>query len=127
MAAAVVPIVTAFSPLIISGVTWLVKFVETKFAPKTGSTKFDTVLKMATELFNSLATAGVIPLPKEPELKALVQLIVDTLNKQGALQGGETKVDGALPGVLTSATATATPTGLDVVLTIGGMKFVYQP
>jgi hypothetical protein len=124
MAAAAIPIITAFSPLIVSGVTWLVKFVETKFGPKTGPTKAGTVLDMATKLFEALATAGIIPLPKNEEIKALIQLVVDTLNKQGALVGGETKIDAALPGVLTTSSAPAT-SGLDIQLIVGGMKFKY--
>jgi hypothetical protein len=101
MAAAIIPIVTTVLPLV---APLVVKLVEKIFGGGTGAVKKPVAVDLMTAIMDALQklVGPSVSLPTKPEIPALVQSVVDALNKAGELQGGATVISPA-PAPNTSA------------------------
>lgn len=82
----------------------VVRLMDRVFGSKTGSVKFDAATKIMEVLFSELqkVVGPSVGLPGKDEQRALVQTLVEKLNREGVLKGHETPIgetDDALQGV----------------------------
>ncbi len=121
MAAAIIPIIAAAEPILAPLIHRLVLFVESKFGPKTGPTKFSTVVAAIGPVANALATAGLIPGTLDGvSIAALVQSVVQSLQSTGILNPATAAVINAQPiGVGTGSPSTIRVIGGTLQLQFG--------
>jgi hypothetical protein len=104
MATIAIPIVTtalgSLGPLIANLAMPLIQLAEAHFAPKTGSSKMETVLQTLQAFLTPLASSGTIqqPVPAQTELQSIVEGVLAVLKT----------IPGALPAPGSGATVTPT-------------------
>lgn len=113
--AALPAILSAAAPAIIE----IIRTVERNMPPKSGPQKLETAALTAEALLKALSGAGVIPsTPQTDEVRAVVELLVQTLKSQGQL-GGVTAPVATVPQVPASSLGQFT---LEGIVTITAAK-----
>lgn len=112
MATAIIPLVTALAPEIISLITSLVHkkapAAEAALGAGTGPVKLAQVLQDVTSALQSAVNAGTLPgpMPLASEIQNIVQAVVSSLQSQGYLQSTPLGAAPSLPAPLPSVTTT---------------------
>lgn len=86
------------------GIPLVVRLLDRVFGSKTGSAKFEAASKISEAIFAEVQkmVGSSVSLPGKDEQRALIQGIVEKLNREGVLKGHATPVsdtDDAVEGV----------------------------